>query len=111
MMVRPHRAEITPRKLMSLIIALPCHDGVVICADSRESAGQYKASVNKIEMRRLGPYEIVFGGAGNDSNLIDGLDDAIRRAFTEAKDVSVVPEIRIRRTVSAFYKHEVALHT
>jgi hypothetical protein len=94
---------------MTLIAALPCKDGTVICADSLEAAGDYKVSVDKVRPIELGAWTYVFGGAGNDGGLIDGLDDKLQKAVKKALPRRDITEV-VRKAVASFYRNEVALH-
>src|SRR5436190_20142246 len=74
----PRKLKITrpeKRKRVTLIAAFRCNTygapGVVICADSQETVGEYRVSVDKIAPRVLGDYQMVIGGAGNAAGLID----------------------------------------
>lgn len=64
---------------MTLLAAFQCWDGAVICADSQETYGDYRVTVDKIRPRNAGNYELVIGGAGNTASLIDGLANAIEQ--------------------------------
>jgi 20S proteasome alpha/beta subunit len=64
---------------MTLIAAFRCHEGVVICADSQETRGDYIVAVDKIKPREAGEYDLVVGGSGNVAPLVDGLADAVER--------------------------------
>jgi hypothetical protein len=52
---------------------------VVICADSQETAGDFRVEFQKIKPIDASAYELIIGGAGNISVLIDGQADAIER--------------------------------
>lgn len=71
---------------MTLIAAFRCiaanDSGVVICADSQESYGAYKVTVDKIKPRDAGNYDLVIGGSGNTAALIDGQADYIERLIS-----------------------------
>ena len=56
---------------MTLIAAFRCHEGVVICADSQETIGDWRAPVKKIIHKDVGEYQVAVGGAGDDGALID----------------------------------------
>lgn len=68
---------------MTLIAAFRCEvegeRGVVICADSQESYGDYRVTVDKIKPTDANLYDLCFGGAGRIGDLIDGLGNAIER--------------------------------
>src|SRR5215831_7764239 len=106
---RPHPLSYRPKlrlpkgRRMSLIIALPCRDGVVICADSRETAGHYKVGVKKAELKRCGRFDVVFGGAGNDGNLSDGLRDSIYRELNSESGGNA--EDTVRAAVAEYYRN------
>lgn len=67
------------RKRVTLIAAVRYIDGVVICADSQETAGPYRVTVDKIKPRDCGNYELVVGGSGEIGALVDGQANAIER--------------------------------
>ena len=74
---------------MTLIAALRCDmlghpeiadlPTVVICADSQETAGDYRVEVQKIRPIDAGKYELIIGGSGNIAALIDGQSEVIER--------------------------------
>jgi hypothetical protein len=68
---------------VTLIAALRCdingYPGVVVCADSQEVYQDYRVTVNKIEPRNAGAYDLIIGGSGNFGPLIDRLAEAIER--------------------------------
>ncbi|MDX6500316.1 MAG: hypothetical protein QOG23_3576 [Blastocatellia bacterium] len=77
---KPHSlvSQITERKRkrVTLIAAFKCDQGVVICADTKETIsiphqGEYRVRVTKIKPQSAGEYDIVIGGAG-DAHLVDG---------------------------------------
>jgi 20S proteasome alpha/beta subunit len=106
--VHPKPKRLSQRKRMTLIAGLPCKDGIVLCADSLEVAGDYKVSVAKVRPVSCGPYSVIYGGAGNDASLIDGLEDRLHEALSKPFKGSLLAHIR--KTVAAFYRSEVALH-
>jgi len=59
---------------------------VIICADSQESNGFYRVTVEKIKPRNANRYDLVVGGAGNIAPLIDGLANTIERYVTSWGD-------------------------
>lgn len=69
---------------MTLIAAFRCnaggHPGVVICADSQETYGDFRVAVDKIVPRDGGNYDLIIGGSGNIAVLIDGQADAIEHS-------------------------------
>lgn len=68
---------------MTLIAAFRCdiegEQGVIICADSQESFGEYRMTVEKIWPRETPLYDVCFAGSGHIGDLIDALGNAIER--------------------------------
>jgi hypothetical protein len=71
---------------VTLIAAFRCdadgHPGVVVCADSQETAGDYRVTVDKIKPRDAGNYDLIIGGSGSIAALIDGLANAVEARVT-----------------------------
>jgi hypothetical protein len=67
---------------LTLIAAFRCQinnePGVVVCADSQETIGDYRVTVKKIIPREAGYYDLMIGGSGI-SNLVDGQANTIER--------------------------------
>ena len=82
---KPHPKITRPRKRkhVTLISAFRCQiegeQGVIICADSQESFGDYRVTVDKIRPRDANLYDLCFGGAGQIGDLIDALGNTIER--------------------------------
>lgn len=96
---------------MTLIVAMKCVNGVVICADTQESYGGYKVSVNKIAPVDAGKYQVVIGGAGL-GGLIDAFaDDFVDKVndWPKGLDEKAI-KTRIRNSLRDFHKEEVSLH-
>jgi hypothetical protein len=68
---------------VTLIAAFRCDHGIVICADTQETVGQFRVSVDKIAPRIAGEYELVIGGAGNCGGLIDDFTENFTRAVVK----------------------------
>lgn len=66
---------------MTLIAAFRTDAGAVICADSKESDGDFYVRVDKIGRVNLGAYWAVIGGSGYDGDLIDGLADVLEQCI------------------------------
>jgi len=56
---------------VTLIAAFRCDNAAVICADSQETVGDYRVTVDKIKPQDAGRYELVIGGAGASGPLLD----------------------------------------
>ena len=85
---------------MTLLAAFRCeiggHPGVVICADSQETSGDYRIEVKKLEAKSLGNYELIRCGAGNTAELIDGQVRAIEQNIPHWPALLSEEEIRLR---------------
>lgn len=87
-------------KVVTLLAAFRCqiegHPGVVICADSQETCGDYRIEVKKLEAKSLGNYELIRCGAGNTSELIDGQVRAIEQNIPRWPASLSEEEIRVK---------------
>ncbi len=94
---------------MTLIAALRCENGVVICADTQETVGSYRVSVDKIAPREVGEYELVIGGAGNSGGLIDDFTESFSRSVEgwPAKLSEQDIRLKIRRALFEFHRDTV----
>ncbi len=105
----PKITRLGKRRRVTLIAAFRCgidgDPGVIICADSQESIGEYRVTVNKIKPRDCNNYDLVIGGAGNLGPLIDGLANTIER-YIQAWD-STVTEERARNLI----QHKIGRYT
>src|SRR6476646_1110430 len=61
---QPQTGTAGERGIMTVAAGFVCKDGIVLCADSQESAGGYKFPVEKV-LTRIDPYtEIAIAGSG-----------------------------------------------
>jgi len=68
---------------MTLITGIRCPDGVVLCANTQETAGYYRSSRDKVEQKLMGQFAVVIAGSGL-SELIDSfVERMVRRMATE----------------------------
>jgi hypothetical protein len=56
---------------VTLLAVFKCSDGFVICADSQETAGDFRVSRKKLVPERCGEWEVALAGAGHEGTLID----------------------------------------
>lgn len=98
---------------MTLIAAFRCnmdgHPGVVVCADSQETYGDYRVTVDKVKPRDAGEYDLIIGGAGNVAALIDGLANALEqnvKRWSAALDEESA-RLRIERTLLSYHARQV----
>ena len=77
--LRPKPKRLGKRKRVTLIAAIRYVDGVVLCADSQETVGDYRVSVDKIKPRDCNHYELVVGGAAGMRGKYAGLSERPQR--------------------------------
>lgn len=80
---KPHPKITRPgkRKRVTLIVAIRCETGVVVCADSQETVdNDYRVTVRKIKPRDCNHYDLVVGGSGDIGGLIDGQARALEES-------------------------------
>lgn len=106
---------------MTLIAAFRCNTnrcnedvrpGVVICADSQETAGDYRVTVDKIKPRDAGAYDLIIGGAGNVAALIDGLAYAVEqnvKRWPPGLDEESA-RLRVERVLLSYHARQVAYY-
>jgi len=95
---------------MTLIAAFRCHESVVICADSQETAGHYRVSVDKTAPQDAGEYQVVVGGSGDYGSLIDGLAENLVEEVRTWEGNLGIKRIKseVRGIVKDYYDDEVA---
>jgi hypothetical protein len=117
MLPRPHPSSYpkpTPkrlpgRKLVTLIFAWRCSDGVVMCADSQEVAGDHRRTVQKISPEKIGNFQVILAGSGT-TTLIESFIVVLRRAikasqYTDLEEFEALAE----KTLEDFYNLDVRL--
>jgi hypothetical protein len=62
--VKSKPKQLPERKLMTIAAGFVCHDGIVLCADSQESYGDYKWPVKKLAIPRTHIHPIMIAGSG-----------------------------------------------
>src|SRR5690348_4164006 len=67
----PLRTKVSYPRYMTLIASGRCADGIVLCADSQETAGDYRLAVLKLEPISMGKFSVVISGSGL-AELIEG---------------------------------------
>jgi hypothetical protein len=103
----PKPRRLLQRKRMTLIAAFWCaEEQAVLCADSQETWGQYKTSVDKIMPQRIGRYEVAYGGSGL-ADFVDGIGDALESGLerSRARDMRTLQK-EIQTILTAFYASE-----
>ena len=94
---------------MTLIAAFRCAEGVVLCADSQETIGDYRVHVDKIAPISLGAYQAVIGGAGH-GQLVDGFAERVSEEMQTWKAGLQQRAIKakIATLLLDYYRNEVA---
>jgi 20S proteasome alpha/beta subunit len=82
---------------MTLIAGFRSVDGVVLCADSRESDGITKDEVDKLVEYRRDWCTVGFAGAGNDGDIIDATIEQITDALDDEKPKTIEAVKRVIR--------------
>ena len=99
-----------PSKRVTLIAAFRCDGGVILCADSQETVGDYRVNVKKIEPAATGVYRAVIGGAGH-GPLIDGFAERLRDELATWTGGLKPPDLKrnIRKLLLDYHRNEVAV--
>jgi hypothetical protein len=66
------------RRTVTLISAWRCHEGIVLHADSQETNGSHRVTVQKLNPEPMGALMVVVTGSG-DGNLIQSFIIRLRR--------------------------------
>jgi hypothetical protein len=94
---------------MTLIAAYRTVQGIAICADSQETVGHYRRTVNKISPVAVGDSQIIIAGSGN-AALIDSFVICAQSALlaTEGKlDLAGVTTV-LNQALCEFHKDDIA---
>lgn len=94
---------------MTMIAALKCSDGFVLCSDSQETVGGYRVSRQKLTPFYCGNFELAVAGSGNNGALIDSFAQRLQDNLGVAS-VQSLAELRsfIRKELLDFIKNEAA---
>jgi 20S proteasome alpha/beta subunit len=88
---------------MTVAAGFVCQDGIVICADSQESAGDYKFPVEKV-LTRIDPWtEIAIAGSGF-GPLVDMASQKIADRLMGGWDEYSIVQQRIEETLNELYE-------
>jgi hypothetical protein len=113
----PCRPQISPlqkrpgrRKRMTLIAGIRCRDGIVLCADTQETEGDYRSPVQKIIPISIGGHQIIIAGSGH-AGLIESFIVQVNGAI--AKQCDGLDNVGLREVIESvlveFYRNDVAL--
>ena len=95
---------------MTFIASFRCHGGIVMCADSQETVGDYKLIVEKLTPVDAGKYTIALGAAGL-GDLADSLLDQVQD-WVATWGIFPTQKLKdkLRHKIYAFHKNEVAVY-
>jgi len=97
------------RQWMTVAAGFQCNDGIVICADSQESSGDYKLPVEKL-LAKSDPWtEVVIAGSGT-GPLVDMAAQRIARALLGGYGDYRVIEDRVGDVLTGLYETEFRLY-
>src|SRR5580658_2197966 len=97
------------RKRVTLISSWRCNDASVICADSQEMVGGYRATVQKITPKEMGQFQVIVAGSG-DGDLIDSFGIRLKRRMDREATTSLDEFVAIAENeLAAFYENDVRL--
>lgn len=94
---------------MTIVAGFVCSDGIVICADSQESSGDYKFPVEKLLITESQDLQVVVGGAGH-GPMIDMAAGQISRMLRRRQPASYEDiEVAITDELVSLYEREFPL--
>ena len=95
---------------MTLIAAVRCNDGIAIAADSQETVGDYRRTVQKISPLAFGNCSAVIAGAGN-SDLIEAFTTFLSRSLSGVEFANISEFLEKSETaLMNFYSSVVSLN-
>jgi hypothetical protein len=101
-MIAPkHLSQRRSRKTVTLVAGFKCDQGFVICADSQETAGDYRVSRLKLNPWQAGHFSIAMAGSGNNGELLDSFEVRLKRNLDSAR------ELRSIDALKEFIEHEI----
>jgi hypothetical protein len=107
----PQVRRLPRRRIVTLIAAWRCSDGIVIHADSQETVGEgYRKTVQKIRPVKAGDYEAIFTGAGNSASLLKSCIEKLKRRVIGSHGQGL-PELlhELEEELKGFYENDVPL--
>jgi hypothetical protein len=98
------------RMLVTLISSRRTPKGIVLCADSQETCGHYRAPVEKIAPRNVGNFRMVVAGSGP-GPLIESFIVKLERRLS-LSSATTLPEfvIEVEQELQDFYDTDVRLY-
>jgi hypothetical protein len=96
------------RKTLTLISAWRCPTGIVLHADSQETVGSYRATVQKLQPEFMDPFMVVVTGSG-DGDLVQSFIVRLRRRLQGCADDLQSFVVEAENELAEFYRSDVAL--
>jgi 20S proteasome alpha/beta subunit len=92
---------------MTYIAAFGCVGGIVMCADTQETRGEYKNYVEKIEIVDDLSYPLAIGGAGVEDILKPFMQEIVERVMTSKPATKAALQAEIKATIKKVYEYDV----
>jgi 20S proteasome alpha/beta subunit len=92
---------------MTYISAFRCEGGIVMCADTQETRGEYKNYVEKIEIVDDLSYPLAVGGAGVEDILKPFMQEIIDRVKASMPTTKAALQAEIKAAIKAVYEQDV----
>jgi hypothetical protein len=93
---------------MTLIAAIPSESGFLFAADTRETVGDLRQPVRKLNAIPVGRRGVLLYGGAGDADLLDDFEELLRRALLKSRPGSLheVADL-IERRLRSFYRSEI----
>ena len=88
---------------MTSISSFRCDSGLVMCADTLETEGEYKNYVEKIEIVEDQSYPLAIGGAGADDILKPFMQEIVERVIKSKPHTKAELQNEIKTTIKTVY--------
>lgn len=110
-LISPHEPEFKrPKsKRVTLIAAARTPEGIVIHADSQETAGAYRVQVDKIKCETMGGFDVLIAGAGCPSALVDAFPGRLARRIDDKVTTLAQFARTTEKELVRFYKNDIEL--
>lgn len=108
MRAHPKTQRRRERKRMTIAVGFKCQGGVVLCADTQETAGDLKWPVEKVVSYEKEWCQAGFAGA-DDGDIADTLIQRLQENLHRRYDSIEKVRTYIRMTLQAVYKNEIDL--
>lgn len=96
-------------KRVTLIVAARTPEGIVIHADSQDTAGAFRVQVDKIKCEKMGEFSVLIAGAGCPSSLVDAFPLRLGRRINEKVTTIAKFVSETEKELNRFYRHDIPL--